>query len=162
MSCPCGHEVEYEKCCAPLHAGSEKAQSAEQLMRARYAAFAKHNVDYIISTQDKGSREELNRNEIEIWSNESEWKGLEIVDTVKGQPGDKDGIVEFKATYVVGDRQVVHHERSSFIFEDDAWFFVEGDVLRDAVRRAGPKVGRNDPCPCGSGKKYKKCCLANA
>ena len=22
----------------------------------------------------------------------------------------------------------------------------------------GPKVGRNDPCPCGSGKKYKKCC----
>jgi len=25
--------------------------------------------------------------------------------------------------------------------------------------RAGPKIGRNDPCPCGSGKKYKKCCL---
>jgi hypothetical protein len=25
--------------------------------------------------------------------------------------------------------------------------------------RAGPRVGRNDPCPCGSGKKYKKCCL---
>jgi len=27
-------------------------------------------------------------------------------------------------------------------------------------RRDQPKVGRNDPCPCGSGKKYKKCCLA--
>lgn len=26
------------------------------------------------------------------------------------------------------------------------------------VKRASPKVGRNDPCPCGSGKKYKKCC----
>jgi uncharacterized protein YecA (UPF0149 family) len=24
---------------------------------------------------------------------------------------------------------------------------------------AGPKIGRNEPCPCGSGKKYKKCCL---
>src|SRR5262249_44973737 len=24
-----------------------------------------------------------------------------------------------------------------------------------------PKIGRNDPCPCGSGKKYKKCCLGN-
>jgi preprotein translocase subunit SecA len=24
--------------------------------------------------------------------------------------------------------------------------------------RVGPKVGRNDPCPCGSGKKYKRCC----
>ncbi len=29
------------------------------------------------------------------------------------------------------------------------------------VRREGPKVGRNDPCPCGSGKKYKKCCGVN-
>lgn len=28
-----------------------------------------------------------------------------------------------------------------------------------ATYRSGPKVGRNDPCPCGSGKKYKKCCL---
>jgi preprotein translocase subunit SecA len=27
--------------------------------------------------------------------------------------------------------------------------------------RAGPKVGRNDPCPCGSGKKYKHCCGKN-
>src|SRR6266487_6866210 len=30
------------------------------------------------------------------------------------------------------------------------------------VVRSGAKVGRNDPCPCGSGKKYKKCCGANA
>jgi uncharacterized protein YecA (UPF0149 family) len=27
------------------------------------------------------------------------------------------------------------------------------------IVRAGPRVGRNDPCPCGSGKKYKKCHL---
>jgi len=30
------------------------------------------------------------------------------------------------------------------------------------VKRDQPKVGRNDPCPCGSGKKYKKCCGQNA
>jgi uncharacterized protein len=28
--------------------------------------------------------------------------------------------------------------------------------------RAGPKVGRSEPCPCGSGRKYKHCCAANA
>jgi uncharacterized protein YecA (UPF0149 family) len=28
--------------------------------------------------------------------------------------------------------------------------------------RAQPKVGRNDPCPCGSGSKFKKCCGRNA
>jgi preprotein translocase subunit SecA len=30
------------------------------------------------------------------------------------------------------------------------------------VVRGTAKIGRNDPCPCGSGKKYKKCCGANA
>ena len=32
-----------------------------------------------------------------------------------------------------------------------------GDDVIKTVRRDEPKVGRNDPCPCGSGKKYKKC-----
>jgi preprotein translocase subunit SecA len=32
-----------------------------------------------------------------------------------------------------------------------------GDDVVKTVRHDGPKVGRNDPCPCGSGKKYKKC-----
>jgi len=32
-----------------------------------------------------------------------------------------------------------------------------GDASKPAQRRTGDKVGRNDPCPCGSGKKYKKC-----
>jgi preprotein translocase subunit SecA len=39
---------------------------------------------------------------------------------------------------------------------------VEGSMSREApkpIKRAEPKVGRNEPCPCGSGKKYKKCCL---
>jgi preprotein translocase subunit SecA len=34
---------------------------------------------------------------------------------------------------------------------------VGGDDIVKTVRREEPKVGRNDPCPCGSGKKYKKC-----
>ncbi len=34
----------------------------------------------------------------------------------------------------------------------------DGTVKKQPVRNAGGKVGRNDPCPCGSGKKYKKCC----
>jgi len=38
-----------------------------------------------------------------------------------------------------------------------ASFAGAGDASRPAQRRTGEKVGRNDPCPCGSGKKYKKC-----
>ena len=43
----------------------------------------------------------------------------------------------------------------------------EREVLYKEQKRSttvvneGPKIGRNDPCPCGSGKKYKKCCGAN-
>ncbi len=37
----------------------------------------------------------------------------------------------------------------------------ESEVKTKTVRRTGKKVGRNDPCPCGSGKKYKKCCGRN-
>jgi hypothetical protein len=36
---------------------------------------------------------------------------------------------------------------------------VEGVYTADGVRRGHKKVGRNDPCPCGSGKKFKKCCI---
>jgi preprotein translocase subunit SecA len=36
-----------------------------------------------------------------------------------------------------------------------------GDMQVQQIVRSGDKVGRNDPCPCGSGKKYKKCCGAN-
>jgi SEC-C motif-containing protein len=159
MSCPCGIGKDYSSCCAPLHKGEQKAKTAEQLMRSRYCAFAKEEIDYVINTQDSASRDELNRQEIEIWSKESDWKNIEIVETQDGLEKDEQGVVEFKATYVVGDKEVVHHERSTFKKEDGDWYFVEGDVLRDQVKRAGPKIGRNDPCLCGSGKKYKKCCL---
>jgi preprotein translocase subunit SecA len=37
----------------------------------------------------------------------------------------------------------------------------KGDQKIEPIRNRGQKVGRNDPCPCGSGKKYKQCCLRN-
>ncbi len=44
-----------------------------------------------------------------------------------------------------------HVERSDYLDDPTLW--------TETYVRAGPKIGRNDPCPCGSGKKYKKCCL---
>jgi len=35
----------------------------------------------------------------------------------------------------------------------------QGEVVVETIRNRGPRVGRNDPCPCGSGKKYKNCCM---
>jgi uncharacterized protein YecA (UPF0149 family) len=37
--------------------------------------------------------------------------------------------------------------------------YLDSDNPFSQPRRVEPKIGRNDPCPCGSGKKYKKCCI---
>jgi SEC-C motif-containing protein len=54
---------------------------------------------------------------------------------------------------------MAHTERSRFVKESDRWYYVDGLLPTPVTyRREEEKVGRNDPCPCGSGKKYKKCC----
>ncbi len=46
--------------------------------------------------------------------------------------------------------------KMALILED---YQLNAELPHDPIVRAGPKIGRNDPCPCGSGKKYKRCCL---
>ncbi|MBO5037180.1 MAG: preprotein translocase subunit SecA [Clostridia bacterium] len=52
-------------------------------------------------------------------------------------------------------------KRESNIKIDEARAANSGEKPRPIVKKASQKVGRNDPCPCGSGKKYKQCCGAN-
>jgi SEC-C motif-containing protein len=55
------------------------------------------------------------------------------------------------------------HEKAEFVRHNGGWIYSR--PLREGpppVRLAQPKPGRNDPCPCGSGKKYKHCCLGRA
>ena len=49
-------------------------------------------------------------------------------------------------------------ERSRFVRRDGQWYYLDGEYETETTRRETPKIGRNDPCPCGSGKKFKKCC----
>jgi SEC-C motif-containing protein len=113
----------------------------------------KKNVDYIKATQSPARRSEINWEETESWANNSKWDHLEIVAA-------NDNQVEFIAYYAVDGKQVRHHERSTFVQVDGKWYFDDGEIVKPGtIKRDGDKVGRNDPCPCGSGKKYKKCCL---
>ena len=87
--------------------------------------------------------------------------GIDIISTEKGLESDDEGTVEFKAYYEAKGSKVTHHEKASFTKDDGQWYFVDGKIFNEAIKRSSPKVGRNDPCPCGSGKKHKKCCLAS-
>ena len=159
MTCPCGSGKTLEQCCGPYLAGERWPSTAVDLMRARYAAFASGKVDFILESHDPSSRGEIDRNLIEQWSTRSQWNGFEVLEVVQGGENDEQGSVEFIARYSIDGKDQEHHELATFSKVDGKWFFVDGLVAgAGTFRREAPKVGRNDPCPCGSGKKFKKCC----
>ena len=157
--CPCGSGLEFDKCCGIYIKNGIPAPTAEKLMRARYTAYAMGEIDFIMETHEveKGD-EENSRKATEDWSKGSVWQGLEILKTAKGMEGDTTGTVEFKAHFMVDRARHTHHELSRFEKKEGKWIFIDGQEINRPVKRDESKVGRNDPCPCGSGKKYKKCC----
>ena len=157
-TCPCGSKKDYQACCEPL-LGGEKASTAEQLMRSRYVAYTQAKLDYIEATHDTDTRAELDMNIARDWATQSSWLGLDVIRTEGGGEDDDKGIVEFKAHYRVDGKRAQHHEVSEFVKKDGEWFYHDGKMPKvEQMTRNAPKVGRNDPCVCGSGKKYKKCC----
>ena len=158
--CPCGSGKVYGECCEPVIKGTKAAPTAESLMRARYTSYVKHEIEFIINSCDEGDKiAEIDRKATEEWSKTSIWHGLKILNTQKGGESDDEGLVEFEATYTdKNNLHEVHHENAYFKKVNGKWLYEAGDVKPMTVVREGKKVGRNDPCPCGSGKKYKKCC----
>jgi SEC-C motif-containing protein len=160
--CPCGTEKEFSKCCEPFLLGKKNPATAEELMRSRYSAFSEGELDYILNTHHADTRSELDIEGVKTWALESDWLGLEILNTEKGAATDTEGKVEFRCLFNYKGKNQSHHELSTFKKEDGKWYFVDG-VLRDTTyKRETAKVGRNDPCSCGSNKKYKKCCGAHS
>ncbi|MEO5375957.1 MAG: YchJ family protein [Alphaproteobacteria bacterium] len=160
--CPCGSGRDLDECCGPLIAGRQPALTAEALMRSRYTAYAVGAIDYLHDTLAPDRRGDFDRAETETWSRSSEWPGLDIQRVEAGTGEDETGVVEFTAHYRRDGRDLSLHEISQFRREGGRWYYVDGRTGQQPIRRASPKVGRNDPCPCGSGKKYKKCCGAAA
>ncbi len=157
--CYCGNELEFKECCEPLLNGDRKALTAEALMRSRYSAFAVSDIKYILNTTHPKTRDTLDEDSIRSWSSKSTWEGLEIKTTSKGLETDNDGEVEFIAYYSTDEQKQEHHELAFFQKEKDIWYFKDGSsVTPEQYIREAPKIGRNEPCSCGSGKKYKKCC----
>ncbi len=127
-------------------------------MRSRYTAFVRADLAYIDSTLAPEAREDYDPAETETWVKEAEWRGLEVrsIQTSDDAPH----TVEFVANYKFRGKVYAHHELASFRQEDGRWLYVDGVLNPRPAQRVTEKVGRNDPCPCGSGKKYKKCCGA--
>lgn len=158
-NCPCGSGNTFTDCCEPFISGSKKADTPEILMRSRYTAFAHQSMPYLLETLHPSSRNDYDEAGSKKWASEAEWQQLEIVNVAKSESHANRETVEFKAHYKRDGNRVIHHEIAEFRKTDDTWYFFDGKMASiGQVKRETPKVGRNEPCPCGSGKKFKKCC----
>lgn len=157
-TCPCGSTAAYSECCEPIIRGARPAATAEQLMRARYSAYVKTEMDFIFESTHPEYRKDYDHEGTKAWAAESEWLGLEIVGTHKGGAEDSVGEVEFVARFKDKDGIArEHHECGQFKRASGQWLFTDGTMVKPRPL-AVIKIGRNDPCSCGSGIKYKKCC----
>ena len=145
--CPCQSSKSYKDCCERFHTHAQFPETAEQLMRSRYAAYVLKNVSYIVDTTVPSQQELLNVQAIQAWAENTQWLGLKILNTeslTKIQSA-----VEFNAVFQGEEEEQTHYERSIFVKIDDRWYFVDPTV---------PLPTMKQPCVCGSGKKFKHCC----
>ena len=115
--------------------------SPEQLMRNRYEAFVNKDADYL-----KKTTTQITSSDMSPYEN-IEWLKLDVISS-------KDNTVEFKAYFREDSLIQVLHEKSNFIEIDGMWKYVDGELFNS-------RIERNESCPCGSSKKYKKCCMTN-
>jgi SEC-C motif-containing protein len=127
-NCPCGFGKPYETCCKALHEFQRHATTAEQLMRSRYAAYAKGAWEYLLKTHigheyDQKLLWELKQQKVQ-------WLKLSIHRHWKGGKSDKNGRVLFTADYIdATGRSGQVNEHSTFIKKNGKWYY-EG-VYRD-------------------------------
>lgn len=143
--CACGSGLAYAACCQPLHAG-QVAASPAALMRSRYCAFVREDAAYLLASWAPATRP------AEIaFPAQTQWLGLTLHHShEQGEWGE----VAFTARFREGTQWWVLDETSRFQRGADGhWRYVDGDA-----RFVQQTPGRNDDCPCGSGRKFKKCC----
>jgi SEC-C motif-containing protein len=130
------------------------AENAEVLMRSRFTAHAIGDYRHLHRTYLATARQPY----VEQQGGDVHWTRLVIH---SHEPGAKPGsaFVDFTAYFEESGREQPMHEKSEFLQQGGEWFYAKTVRSGPApVKSVGPKVGRNDPCPCGSGKKFKHCC----
>lgn len=167
-SCPCGSNRPYPQCCDIAHKNHADVTTPEQLMRSRYSAHVLGLVDYVVNTYHPSCNAEDQREDI-AQSIDSGWSKLEVIKTEVGTD-ETEGFVEFSAYFDEDGKRYCMTERSRFVKEDGLWYYIDGTFPEEEPEQdpeqdprlsqpvSSLKVGRNDPCICGSGKKFKKCC----
>lgn len=154
--CPCGLGKSYGECCEPIIKKTAFADSPEALMRSRYSAYVKHEILWLRDSLEESQRKDFDEKGARQWSH-AQWLGLTIVNS-KIDEEKNEGQVEFVAKFKQGGVAREHREIADFVRKNGKWHLTEGRMVKPETIRKEQTVGRNDLCPCGSGRKFKKCC----
>ncbi len=146
QACYCGLPKAFDACCHIFHQGTP-APTPETLMRSRFSAFATANVAYIIKTQADQLNQGIDPQAFKEELQKQKWIKLEVLQS-------QDNTVTFQASMLNHDILYTLKEHSLFDTKDDQWIYTQAIEHEDSEY----KMSRNEPCPCGSGKKYKQCC----
>ena len=123
IECYCGSTKHFQVCCEPIIKGIQKATTADSLMRSRYSAYVLHQAGYLVATTHISTRKHHSKKDILEWAASNRWQNLEVLNTTKDT-------VEFKAYYLDSNGvNQIHHELSTFIFENGNWFYVDGEFF---------------------------------
>ena len=155
--CPCGTGKTFAECCQPILKKQKPAADAEQLMRSRFTAHVAHDFEHLHRTYLESSKEPFDPAEEE--GGGRDWTRL-VIHAHDRSNKPETAFVDFTAYYQENGAEQAFHEKAEFQRIDGTWFYTR--AVRQGpppIKSAEAKVGRNDPCPCGSGKKYKQCCL---
>jgi SEC-C motif domain protein len=152
MYCPCGSQQTYSTCCKLFIEHVKKPETAEQLMRSRYSAYATGEYQYILDTYTEDIKTTLTLDDLSESAAEQKWVKLTIHSSdERSTPA----TVEFSAFYLIGNELFELRENSRFFEESGSIRYKDGDIkVSDKILT----IKRNDPCPCDSGIKFKKCC----
>lgn len=148
--CPCDSGATTSSCCQPVINNHQLATTAEMLMRSRYTAFVLQNAPHIQSTWHIKTRPKM----LNFDDHPVVWLGLQVHECQNGQVSDSSGTVDFTCSSLIKGQLCQLREVSQFHKEDGLWYYLQGEcnVIKE-------KIARNSSCPCGSGQKFKRCCL---
>ena len=155
INCPCGSASAYVQCCGLFHSGASIPLTAEALMRSRFSAFYLHNEAYLLATWNSAQRPAS----IDFSDEKTQWLKLEIIAIKKGGIKDHKGSITFNAHYLLDNEIRVMNETSRFQKSDNRWFYITGNVKFYPAIEQPMMQNRNALCLCGSGKKFKHCCV---
>ena len=160
MHCYCCADLPFSACCEPFLTHKKIPDTAEKLMRSRFSAYATKNFEYVLRTYAADKQANLNINTLAENAENIIWFALRIDDTNNiPLTSNATDTVTFTAFYFENKNIFQLHETSNFVVEDNQWRYYDGKLFDDCGKI---KYGRNLPCLCNSGKKFKQCCANKA